>query len=257
MRPLPIALSLLFLPATAFGYPTAVVFSPTGEAKALGDVGLLAYSATNLSPSVSPGSSWFGVEVGLLPQWKYGASLVAFGGLEVGLDLITPLDGIVKPVLNAKLGLVTEGTYSPIVAVGIMEISPALPSMNFVYASATKTLRASPDAFSYGRITLGYGINAGSRATFNGTVPFNDTRSALIACYESPLLLDRVGLAVDYLGGVSEISDTYAGVTLSLSPATTVSAGAFIANDRTEAATTYDGFYVYLTTGFNVAEVFQ
>ena len=126
MRTLPLVIGLLTLPATAFGYPTAVVFTPTGEAKALGDVGLLAYTATNLSPSVSPASSWFGVEGGLLPQWKYGASDLAFGGLEVGFDLITPFDGIVKPVMNAKLGFVTEGTYSPSVAVGIMEISPAL-----------------------------------------------------------------------------------------------------------------------------------
>jgi hypothetical protein len=257
MRILTLVLGLMILPAKSFGYPTAVVFSPTGEAKGAGDVGLLSYTATNFSPGVSPGSSWFGVEAGLLPQWKYGASEVSFGGLEVGFDLITPFGSIVKPVLNAKLGFITEGTYSPSLAVGIMEISPALPTMNYVYASATKTLRASPDTFSYGRITLGYGLDTGSRAVFNGTWPFHGTRSALMACYESPLLLDRVGLALDYLGGVSEISDTYAGVTLSLSTTTTVAAGAFFANDRSVAATTFDGFFAYLTTGFNVAKLFS
>ena len=88
-------------------------------------------------------------------------------------------------------------------------------------------------------------------------MPFHNTRSAIMACYESPLLFDRVGLAIDYLGGASEISDTYAGVTLSLTPTTTVSAGAFIDNDPGIAATTYDGFYAYLTTGFNIAKLFD
>jgi hypothetical protein len=256
MRTLLLALGLVILPATASGYPTSVVFTPTGEAKSAGDVGLLAYTATNFSPGISPGSSWFGLQVGFLPQWKYGTSDVAFGGLEGGFDLITPFGNVVKPVLNAKLGLVTEGTYSPSVAIGVMEISPALPSMNYVYASATKTLRASPDAFSYGRITLGYGLDTGSREVFDGTWPFRDKRSALMACYESPLLLDHVGLAVDYLGGVSEISDTYVGVTLSLSPTTTVAAGAFFDNDRSDPATRNDGFFAYLTTGFNVGTLF-
>ena len=67
-------LSFLLLPATALTYPSSVVFSPNGEAKTLGTVGLLAYGAVNASPKVTPSSSWFGVEAGLLPQWKYGES---------------------------------------------------------------------------------------------------------------------------------------------------------------------------------------
>jgi hypothetical protein len=78
-----------------------------------------------------------------------------------------------------------------------------------------------------------------------------------MACYESPLLLDHVGLALDYLGGVSEISDTYLGVTLSLTSVTTVSAGVFLDNDRSVAASTYDGVYAYLTTGYDVAKLFD
>lgn len=257
MRASIIALGMLALPSSALAYPTSVVFTPTGEAKAIGDIGLLGYSATNLSPRVSPGSSWFGIEGGILPQWAYGTSGVAFGGLEVGFDLITPFNGVAKPVFNAKVGLVTEGIFTPSLAFGVMEITPTLPTMNYVYASATKTLRASPDAFSFGRITLGYGMAAGDRSTFNGTVPFTNTRSALMACYESPQLFNRVGLAVDYLGGTSEISDTYLGVTLALTPVTTVSAGAFLDNDRAVRATTYDGVFAYLTTGFNVTKLFS
>jgi len=190
-----------------------------------------------------------------LPQWAYGGSGVAFGGLEVGFDLITPFDGVAKPVFNGKLGLVTEGLYTPSLAAGVMEMTPTLPSMNYVYASVTKTLRASPTAFSFGRITLGYCVATGDRSTFSGTAPFGNTRSALIACYESPQLFDRVGLAVDSLGGSSEISDTYVGVTLALTPTTTVSAGAFFDNDRAVRFTTYDGVFAYLTMGFNVAKL--
>ena len=119
---------LLSLPATALAYPSSIVFSPNGEAKPLGTVGLLAYGAINVSPKVAPGSSWFGIEGGLLPQWKYGESGLSFGGLEVGLDVITPFETstgtIVKPVLNFKLGAITEGLHTPSVALGLMEIAP-------------------------------------------------------------------------------------------------------------------------------------
>ena len=74
LRTLLLTLGLVIFPATALGYPTSVVFTPTGEAKAMGDVGLLAYSATNLSPTVSPNSPWLGFEAGLLPEWRYGGS---------------------------------------------------------------------------------------------------------------------------------------------------------------------------------------
>lgn len=234
------------IPATALAYPSAVVFSPNGEVKPLGQVGFLAYTSVNLSPSVSPGSTWFGLDVGLLPQFAYGNSGVSFGGLEMGFD-ITSGDGLVKPVLNGKLGLVTEGTFTPSVAVGLMEVSPALPSMNYAFVSATKTLKFS--GASYGRLTLGLGDNAGSPSMFTGLFPFKDSRFALMAAYESPLLWDRVGLQIDHLGGTSEISDTYAGVTLTLSNTATVAAGAFLANDRNSPT---DGFFCYVTESLDL-----
>jgi hypothetical protein len=159
--------ALALVPSSAWAYPTSVVFSPTGETKPLGTAGLLAYTSTTLSPSVSAGSSWFGVEAGVLPQWAYGSSGVSFGGLEVGFDAITPYGrGIVKPVLNAKLGLVTEGRYWPSLAVGVMEVSPALPAMDFVFVSATKALGP------VGPLTLGFGDNAGDPSVFAGSFPF-------------------------------------------------------------------------------------
>jgi hypothetical protein len=248
---------LLLLPVTALAYPSSIVFSPNGEVKPLGTVGLLAYGAINAAPKVTPGSSWFGIEGGLLPQWKYGESGVSFGGLEVGLDVITPFGTstgtIVKPVLNFKVGAITEGLYTPSVSLGLMEIAPSHDSMDFTFIAATKTLRASPDATSYGRLTLGYGYAGGNRGQFNGTFPFHNTRSALMAAYETPLIAGRLGFMIDYLGGASEISDTYVGVVLNITNTTALGAGAFIANDRSGSPN--DGAFFDLTETFDVAKL--
>jgi hypothetical protein len=254
----PIAvLIVLLLPATALAYPSSIVFSPNGETKPLGTVGLLAYGAIDVSPSVTPSSSWFGVQGGILPQWKYGESGVSFGGLELGLDIITPFDtspgAIVKPVLNVKLGAVTEGIFTPSVSVGLMEVSPSHASMDFTYVAATKTLRASPDARSYGRVTLGYGLSAGDRAQFNGSFPFHDTLSALMAGYETPLIAGRLGFVVDYLGGTSEISDTYLGAVVNITNTTALGAGAFLSNDRSNAPG--DGAFFSLVETFDVRKL--
>lgn len=246
----------LLLPATASAYPTTVIFTPTGEAMSGGMVGIMAYASTNLAPAVSPGSTWFGAQVGLLPQFEYGKNL-RFGGLEAGVDTISPNgNGIVKPVLNAKLGFVTEGTISPAFAAGIMQISPALPSMNFIYVSATKTLRFG-DGPSFGRFTLGFADSAGSRSQFNGTFPFRDTRLSLMAAYESPLIAKRLGFVIDYLGGASELSSTWGGATLQIASMTKISAGVFLANDRSNPAATYDGVFACLMTSFDALTLFN
>ncbi len=256
-RTLIAALTVLLLPTTALAYPSSIVFSPNGETKPLGTIGLLAYGAINVSPSVTPSSSWFGVQGGILPQWKYGESGVSLGGLEVGFDIITPFDtspgAIVKPVLNVKLGAVTEGIFTPSVSVGLMELSPFHASMDFTYVAATKTLRASPDSRSYGRVTLGYGLNTGDRGQFNGSFPFHDTRSALMAGYETPLIAGRLGFVLDYLGGTSEISDTYVGAVLNITSTTALGAGAFLANDRSNAPS--DGAFFSLVETFDVRKL--
>jgi len=221
-----------------------------------GMVCLLAYGSTNFSPSVSPGATWLGVEVGVLPQWSYGNGL-RFGGLEVGFDTISPFgDGIVKPVLNAKLGVITEGSFSPAIAAGIMQISPALPSMNFIYLAATKTLRFG-DGPLLGRFTLGFAGSTGSRDQFNGTFPFRDTRLALMAAYESPLIASRLGFVVDYLGGASEVSSTYVGATLMVVSSTRIAAGMYVANDRSNPAARFDGFFGYVMTSFDALTLFK
>jgi hypothetical protein len=247
-----LVVAMLLVSSQAQAYPTSVVFTPTGESHALGGVGLLAYTSTNLSPRVSVGASWFGAEAGVLPQWQYGDSGVSFGGLELGFDLITPYQGIVKPVFNAKLGLVTEGRFSPSVAVGIMEVSPTISSMDYVFVSATKKMGP------VGRLTLGFGDNAGNRDVFAGSFPFNTgARQAIMAAYESPLVLDRLGFVADYFGGVSEVSDIYLGVTLALSSEATFAVGGFLDTARSDSATRYDGLFAALTYNFDATRLFS
>jgi hypothetical protein len=250
-------LVLVLLPATALAYPSSVVFSPNGEAKPLGTVGLVAYGAMSVAPKAAPSASWFCIEAGLLPQWRYGKSGVSFGGLEVGFDIITPLDtsqgAIVKPVLNIKLGAITEGVRTPSISVGLMEVSPSHASMDFTYVAATKTLRVAPNATSYGRVTAGYGVSVGDRSEFNGSFPFQNTRRALLAAYETPLIVGRLGFMLDYLGGTSEISGTYVGAIFNITSTAAVGAGAFLANDR--ARSPNDGAFFYLMETFDVTRL--
>ncbi len=170
-----VAVATLLVPATASAYPTAIVFTPTGEAMPGGTVCAFIYASTNLGPATSPGPTWLGAQIGLLPQFDYGKGL-RFGGLEAGFDTISPYgSGIVKPVLNAKLAFVTEGSLSPSVAAGIAEWSPGLSSMDFLYVSATKTLRFAdgPDGPSFGRLTLGFGEPRA--VAISSTEPFPST----------------------------------------------------------------------------------
>lgn len=246
---------LLATPGTAKAYPTTAVFTPTGEALDGGAVCVFAYSSTNFAPRLSPGAWWLGSQVGVIPQFQYGKGL-RFGGLELGFDVISPFgNNIVKPVLNAKVGLITEGTVSPAIALGIMEVSPALPAMNLIYLSVTKTLRMG-EGPSFGRLTLAFGYAAGARAQFNGTFPFYDTRVALMAAYETPEIAQRLGFVIDHFGGTSEVSNTYMGATLHLLAATKLAAGAFIASERSEPATTYDGFFASIMVNFDALELF-
>src|SRR4051812_34198990 len=151
---------LMLAEGTASAYPTAVIFAPTGDVHAGGDVGVLFYWPIAFAPSVGPGQSWFGADVGVIPRVPYGDSGLSFGGLEIGFDAInsdligTP-DAFVKPVFNAKLQLVAEYKWVPHISLGVMELDPfkISRSMNMIYGSATKTIEVN--GTSYGRVTLG------------------------------------------------------------------------------------------------------
>lgn len=245
--------------STASAYPTSVVFAPTGDSKAGGDVGMFAYSSINLHPTVLPGATFLGFNMGVLPKLKLGDSGLSVGGLEVGVDLInadllgTP-DAYVKPVFNAKLQVLNEYKWVPNIAVGVMQIAPfhTERSLNVVYGSLTKTIQVGETY--YGRITLGmYGsARPYDPSVFYATKPFSaDSQLALLGGYESPAF-GPFYFAVDYIGGVSELSST--NICLNLSPidGATWAVGAYFGND-------YDyffaGAFTYLFISWNVLKV--
>lgn len=255
---LAVALSVLALSVSlacpAEAYPTSIIFAPTGEAKPLGLANALIYTAVNLNPSpAAPGMAWFGANAGIVPAFKYGDSGTGFGGLEVGLDFITG-STVVKPVFNAKAQLLTEVGWVPHLSVGAMQLSPKGRSLSLVYASATKTLQFRDDGPSYGRVTLGVGYSANS-----DTSVFSDSgfvargQTALIAGYESPSW-HRLSLAVDHIGGVSELSSTYAAVVLSPMDNVAWGVGGYLSNDRAAPA---DGFHTYLSVSFDICKKSQ
>jgi hypothetical protein len=74
-----------------------------------------------------------------------------------------------------------------------------------------------------------------------------------MAAYETPLIANRLGFMIDYLGGASEISDTYVGAVLNITNTIALGAGAFIANDRSGSPN--DGVFFDLTETFEVTKL--
>jgi hypothetical protein len=246
--------------SNATAYPSAVVFAPSGDAKGLGTVGTFLYTALLYRPRTAPGVTWVGTNVGVAPAFAYGSSGVGFGGFEIGVDAINAFVypgefAYVKPVFNAKLQLVTENDWFPNVAVGAMEIAPTRHSQDVGYLSMTKTLKSAER--SYGRVTLGLGVSfTGDTNLFRPTPPFDGTRLFPIAGYESPAL-GPLSLAVDHVGGVSEVSGTNVALNLTPTDGVTWSVGAFFGNDRGLEETTYDGLFTYLAVSTQVATWFK
>jgi hypothetical protein len=261
------ACAVALCPTLALAYPTAVVFAPTGDVKAPGDVGALFYYAMYVKPSFGTGPTWVGADVGLLPKLSYGDSGLSFGGLELGVDAIaTDLAGtsgaFVKPVFNLKAQLLTESGWIPHVAVGAMEVSPFRMerSMNLVYASFTKTLASS--ASSYGRLTLGLGGSLNhpgsdpfkdTAPVFYATAPFSrGSKLLLLAGYESPAFgIFSVGL--DHVGGYSEVSSTNLALNMTPFEGGTLAVGGFVGSDPDAF---YGGGFAYLVLNFNVFKTF-
>lgn len=217
-----VAVTLLSFSNNVHAYPTSAVFSPEGNVRSAGEVQVLAWSSIGIRPAIASGPTWTGIEVGLLPRiapW--------FGGLEVGFDAISPYSGFtVKPVINTRLGVLSESDVRPAIAIGFMEFSPSLPSMSLLQASASKTFG------SYGRFTAGFGYAAGDQTQHAGTFPFKASSRALVSlAYESPLVWGRLGGVIDHLGGTSELGSTYVGAVFAASKEATVSAGGFASND--------------------------
>lgn len=246
--------------AVAQAYPTSIVFAPTGDSKKQWEANASAYSSFNFTPTESPASNWFGINMGVLPGYKYGDSGTGFGGLEIGIDAISPFTyqgeaPTVKPIVNLKAQVFTENGWLPHISIGAMSLALFKQdrSQNLVYVSATKTLGSAEK--NYGRFTLGWGDNLSTdHNLFNGTAPFRDSFMLLLGGYESPNF-GPLSMAVDYIGGRSELSS--ANVALNLTPmeGAEVSVGCFFSADRSSPDTTNDGFFVDLSVSWNMAKL--
>ncbi|MNR82062.1 hypothetical protein D3C86_373880 [compost metagenome] len=245
-----LALTVAMHAGSAHAYPNAVIFTPSGEAKAFGEASVLTYVAYFGDSPLT----WAGINVGLLPRFAYGDTGLDFGGLELGLDLIgmAGLSPAKKPVMNGKAQLLVENGPLPSVAVGLSGFAVADPtlSLNATYLSATKTLAWSEHAL--GRITLGGGVSlARSQAVFTATTPFAAPSQAFVlGGYESPAW-GPATFAVDHIGGISELGATTLGLNLLVSPGTYLGLGYTLGNDRS--AVPADAAYVYLSSGFSLA----
>ena len=253
---------------SASAYPTSVVFAPTGDTKGPGDVSAMLYAGMDLTPSDAPAPTWVGMNVGLVPRIAYGDSGLSFGGLEIGVDaLVSDLSGtpdaFVKPMFNAKLQLVTEAGWVPNVSIGAMGFAPfhLQRSMNLLFGSTTKTIATSQA--HYGRVTLGLGgvLNhpgadpyKDSHPVFYATAPFSrDSRLLLLGGYESPAF-GPFSIAIDYIGGYSELSSTNIALNLMATEGGAIGIGGFLGNDPDAF---YAGVFAYLSLQFNAGKVLR
>lgn len=263
-----VAAALALSSTSAFAYPTSVIFAPTGDVKGPGDTGAFLYYGMFVHPVLGAGPTWLGAEVGLVPKIPYGKSGLSFGGLEIGIDAFsadlagTPA-AFIKPIFNAKLQLVTESRWVPNVAVGAMQIYPfrMQRSMNLVYGSLTKTLEFSK--VNWGRLSLGLGgaLNEPGDDPYKDTVPVfyatapfpRASKLLLIGGYESPAF-GPFNVAIDHVGGYSEISST--NFVLNFTPITggTLGIGGFVGSDP---KAFYAGMFAYLYMNFNVIDAFK
>lgn len=246
---LALALAASLSAGTANAYPNSVIFAPTGEAKAQGEAAAFTYVAYFGDSPLT----WAGLNVGLLPRVAYGDSGLEFGGLELGLDLIgmAGLTPAKKPVMNGKAQVLVENGPLPSVALGLSGFAvgdPAL-SLNATYLSATKTLSWGGQAL--GRVTLGGGLAlAQAPGLFTATAPFSAPSQAFVlGGYESPAW-GPATLAVDHIGGISELGATTLGLNLLVNPGTTLGLGYTLGNDRS--AVPADAAYVFLSSGFSL-----
>src|SRR5262249_959828 len=151
-------------------------------------------------------------------------------------DLSGTPDAFVKPMFNAKLQLITEAAWVPNVSIGMMGVAPfeLQRSMSLVYGSATRTIA------THGRVTLGLGGGRDhpgndpyreSHPVFQATAPFpRDSRLLLLAGYESPAF-GRFSVAIDHVGGSSELSSTNLALNVTAMQGAVIGIGGFVAND--------------------------
>jgi len=250
--------AVLLGPARSDAYPTSIVFVPTGEARNFLDVGVYGYFGFILKQPDATASTdfvpWTGINIGLIPRFKYGASGTGFGGLELGLDTLRSMvpQPHTKVVLNAKMQLFTESGLLPHLALGAIQYAPFEQEQSAMmgFATATKTLQFG--SLNFGRITLGY-LRAFTHKPelFYGTAPFGrSSQSGLMGGYESPAF-GPFSVAVEQLGGYSEASNTNAAIWWHPLDGGSIGVGGFLATDRRTSAA-YDGLFTMVALDFNL-----
>lgn len=259
--------AVVLIAGTAHAYPSSVVFAPTGESRAFGEVGLFGYTSWVLHRKVAPGVTWFGLQVGVVPKIAYRDGGPSFGGVEVGTDLFasdlpsTP-DTFVKPVANVKVQPLTQWGALPSVALGVMGVSPFRRerSLDMVYGSLTRSLAIA--GRDYGKLTLGFAGILGPRGddpyreslpVFRGSWPFaSRARMALLGGWSSPSF-GPLSLAIDHIGGVSELSSTNVALSLTPAPGATWAVGGWVVTDRASYAS---GAFTYLAIDWSIPRTF-
>jgi hypothetical protein len=246
----------------AQAYPSSVIFAPTGETRDLANVEVFGYTALSLAPEVSSGASWFGIQGGIFPGFKVGRVAgedVRVGGMEVGVDAINAdLYGTdeqyLKPLANAKLGIVSATKYTPALAIGGM-IAPfqRARSQNLMYTAATKEIEIG--GHSFGTLTAGFGLFWNkSTEIYSGTAPFRKRdRAGLMGGYTSPSL-GPFSVSVDYIGGTGEMNSTNAGVGFKANDFFSVFLGAFFANNRDDRD---DGAFLQIAAEWDIIDSFR
>lgn len=242
-------LGLLGAPA-AMAYPSSVVFAPVGDCLELGVANFSLYNAF-YGPAVGP-NVWAGVNVGVLPSIPYGKTGLAFGGAELGVDVIQQvgLGPDIKPIFNGKLQLLVETDYLPALSLGVMDLHPQSwsRSLNYAYGVATKGL--SLRGVDLGRVSwgLGYALPQDPALYSGGSYNTTGNLSAL-AGYETPMF-GPFYLGLDHVGGNSEVSSTNLALNFQVAEGVFGSLGYTFSNDRTD--TSYDGVFVQMFGNTNL-----
>lgn len=231
-------------PAAARAYPTSIVFAPNADTRPLGVISAFMYGGLIVvqegvdGPTLSP---WGGVQTGLVPRAPVpaeglAASVLAFGGLELGVDVFQATDAqgraFVKPLLNVKLAPLAPRGDVPGLAIGFMGWSPgfAARSNDLLYGVATWAPRQGA---VIGRLTLGLGgLLNGDRTVSRGTFPFSaESGLCPILGWESPAW-GPLSLAIDHLGGVSDVGSTNFALVAAPVPNVVLMLGWTMGNDR-------------------------
>ena len=242
----------LALATPAQAYPTCIIFAPTGSTVALGQGNFTFWNAYYGNVA----SAWTGLNVGILPEFPYGGSGLTFPGLEVGMDLIAEpgLNPDIKPIGNAKLGLVKEVGWVPDLAVGYMSWAFANQdrSLNMAYAALSHT--ATLGGRDLGRGSLAFGQSFPSATDqFKGTWPLTTGNQNLMFGWEFPPV-GPFTMAFDHVGGNSEVSGTCVVLNAELVPGTFASIGYVISHDREDPQP--DAYFVQTYTNFDLLKAF-